>query len=118
MAGLESEPLIEAMRVRPALVGIELDQIATPAPTFGDGPFEHGRPDAGAALCAVHPHRFDLAAPGAAPRDAGDEGDLETADDYARLLDGHQHLVGIPLDRREGVDVALIQRQPRIIPRL
>src|SRR5688572_8833839 len=111
MAGLESEPLIEAMRVRPALVGIELDQIATPAPAFGDGPFEHGRPDTGAALCAGHSHRFDLPTPSAAPRDAGDEGDLETTDHGAGLLDRYQQLIGIALDRRKGVDVALIQRQ-------
>src|SRR6185503_9337960 len=105
MAGLESEPLVEAVGVRPALVGIELDQIATTAPALGDGPLEHGRPDAGAALCAGHPHRFDLPAPGAAPRDAGDEGDLEAAYQFARLLDRHQQLVGIPLERRESVDV-------------
>src|SRR6185436_17961293 len=98
-------------RVLPALVGIELDQIATTAPALGDGPLEHGRPEAGAALCAGDPHGFDLPAPGAAPRYAGDEGDLEAADDNARLFDRHQHLVGVPLDRRERVGISFVQWQ-------
>src|SRR5689334_15139412 len=118
MAGLEAEPLVEAVGVAAALVREQLDEAAAAPVAFRDRPFEHRSPDAATAPGAGDPHGFDLPAPGAAAGDAGDESDLHATDHHAVLLRHYQPLVGVAFDRREGLEIPLIERQAGVIPRL
>ena len=57
------------------------------------------------AHTAVDPHRLNVGAPGAAPAQAGNEGDLQHSDDAAIQFGEQQGLVRVAVDRIEGPDV-------------
>lgn len=58
-------------------------------------------------MALVHPHRFDLRAQGPAAGQAGDEGELQGADDLGAGRGDNQQLGGVGVDRLERLPVRL-----------
>ena len=77
VVGREAEAPIETVRRRPRFVGGQLHQCAAAAPGLVDDPLHHEVAEALAPDAGRHPNALDLRAPGAPPRDAGQEADLE-----------------------------------------
>src|SRR5690349_20532468 len=108
----EAERGIEAVRIGAALVRGQLDKAAAAPPAFLDCPFEHRPAGAGAALGPGDPHTLDLAAPHAAPCEAGAEAQLQATNHLSPALGHNEQLVGVALDRGEGGFVAGVESWP------
>src|SRR5215216_534905 len=107
----KAERLIKAVRVAAPRVGGQLDEAATALAALLDGPFEHRRAEAAAALAGSDAHAFDLAAPHAAVGQAGNKAELQHADEAAAAFGHRKKLVRVPPDCGEGFAIADIQRQ-------
>lgn len=111
--------LVEADRVRAALVRGQLDEAAAAPPCLADGPFDHPVAEAPAPVGAADADRLDLGALGAHAAEPGDEGQLQGAGDLAVDV-GHDEVVaGVGLDVVEGgpvgVDVSLATGADRVV---
>ena len=115
MAGDEAELLIEAPRIGARLVGGELHHLAAVTAAFLDRPFEHAPAEAAAAARRRDAHALDLAAPEADARQAGNEAQLQAADDLAALLHHGEELIAVGVDGGEGGRVARVERRPRVL---
>lgn len=112
----EAELFIEPVRVRPALVGRQLHQDATPRPALRNGPFEHPAAEPGAAMVGGDPDPFDLTAQRPLPRKTGNEGDLKRPDHPIIAGDDREELIGVGVDRRERGVIRRNRRQADILP--
>ncbi len=81
MRGHEAELLVEAERIRPRPVGGELHQDAAPLAGSFDGVLEQAPAEPTRAVAAGDADTLDQRAPPTLVGEAGDEGDLEHADD-------------------------------------
>src|SRR6266542_6777487 len=107
----KAERLIKAVRVAAPRVGGQLNEAAAAVAALLDGPFEHRRAEAAAALAASDAHAFDLAAPYAAVGQAGNKAELQHPDDATAAFGHRKKLVRVSLDRGEGFAVADVQRE-------
>jgi hypothetical protein len=78
-------------------------------------PLHHLPAQPGAALRRRDPDRLDLSAPGSQPGDAGNEAQLEGADDHPLPLGHRQKLVRIGRHRAERLKIARVERDRRIL---
>src|SRR5688500_14386439 len=115
MARREAERFIEARCILAALVRGELHQLAAARAAHLDRPFEEGSADALAAQRFRYAYGFDVAAPHAHTRYAGDEGELQAADNLSAALGHGEELVVVALDRLEGGDVGGVQGNAGIL---
>src|SRR5260370_12604838 len=106
---LKAKGLVKTVRGGAALVRGQLDQPAAAPAAFLDRPFEHRPADAAAALRGSDSHALDLAAPHAAPGEPGNKAELQNADYQAPAFGNREKPVGVALDRRERVTVAVVQ---------
>src|SRR2546421_630114 len=84
-----------APRLGAPLVAGQLDKTAAAPAALRDRPFEHPAAAAAAALAGSDPHPLDLAAPHAAPGQAGDEAELQNAHYAAAARGDREQLIRI-----------------------
>ena len=115
VAGDETEPVVEAVRVDTGFVGRQLDDGAASLPALPDRPFEHALPKSRSPILRPDPDGLDLATPSTLTSDAGNESDLQAPDHFA-AQDRHRcQLVGISLDRSEGFEIFGVRRKAGIL---
>jgi hypothetical protein len=110
VGGDEPETLVEAVSVRAALVGGQLDKLAAASASLVDGPGQHRLSEPHASARAVDSDAFDLRPPHPETGQPGDERQLECPDDGALDLGHDLKLVRVGVDRGEGVPVRGGQR--------
>src|SRR3954453_8022889 len=99
---VEPEPAVEPVCVEALLVARQLDDRAAALARLIDRPCDERPADPAPAQVVADPHRLDLRAGAAAPRDAGDVGQLQRRDDVTgRVVDDHEQLRRVGVDRRE-----------------
>ena len=116
MRGDEAQPLIEAVGVASALVGRELHQATTLLPGAADGPGEQGTAYSFTATARVNVDGFYLRPPASQSGDAGEESQLQGADDLAAPLGDDQFMVRVRIDLLEGVIIGLRERVLELLP--
>src|ERR1700731_4490645 len=92
MGRLKAERLVKTVRGRAALVRGQLHQSATAPAALLDRPLEHRPADAAGAFAGGDPHAFDLAAPHAAPGQAGNKAELQNADEMPAAFGNREKL--------------------------
>jgi hypothetical protein len=105
MGRFKTEALVESVCLCPGGVRGELNKSAAASPRFVDRPLEEVGAEAGSPMIRADPHSFDLAAKGAAPRQAGNHGELQRSDGLVIRYDDDQELVRIRVDVVEGLQV-------------
>src|SRR5665647_1660081 len=107
---LESEPLVEALRVDAGVVGEQFDQPAFTAARLRDRPLHQLLADAAAAAMGGDANVLDQRARGALRTQSRQDAKLQAADHGAVLLGDHQLDVRIVLDRLERAEIGWRQR--------
>src|SRR5580704_13528169 len=115
MRRLKAKGLVKTVRARAALVRGQLDYAAAALAALLDRPLQHRPADAAAAFAGGDAHALDLAAPHAAPGEAGNKAELQNADQLTPAFGNREKLVGIALDRGESVAVAGVQLRPEVL---
>src|SRR5580704_12917887 len=107
MAGDKVEPLVEAVRLGARVIAGQLDQTAALAPGDRDGMadelFAQSPPAAGGA----DPDPLDLPALHAVARKAGNDGELQAAEDGPGALGDQQEIPGLRSDVIERLEISL-----------
>src|SRR3954469_25448084 len=99
---VEPEPAVEPVCVEALLVSRQLDDRAAALARLIDRPCDERPADPAPAQVVAAPPRLDLRAGAAAPRDAGDVGQLQHRDDVTgRGVDDHEQLRRVGVDRSE-----------------
>lgn len=104
----EAEGLVEAVGVLALLVGGELDEAAALFAAEDYRPIHHLATDTFATQIAADANGFDLAAPLALAGESGDEGELETARDFATSFGDGENLVWVGSDGSESLGIGRI----------
>src|SRR5260370_19956391 len=110
MARLESQPLVEALRVDAGVVGEQFDQPAFPGARFRNRPLHQLLADAAAAAMAGDANVLDQGARGALRTQSRQTAKLQATDHRTALLGNHELDVWIPLDRLECPELGRRQR--------
>src|SRR3954454_15793175 len=105
----KAEHLVKPVRVGTAFVAAQLHQTTAALAALFDRPLQQLPADPVAASVLDDPHPLNLSAPAAAAGQAGNEAELQYADDPAAALGDGEKLVGVAVDRGEGVAVAAIE---------
>src|SRR6056297_593003 len=118
MACFEAQPFIKTMRVGPGFVGGQLHQMAAAAPAFFDSPVHQLSAEPTAAFRSGHPDALDLAPPGTAVGEPGNETELEDTNDLSGPLRSHEELVRVGFESIERREIARIERLSGILTAL
>jgi len=92
----EAERLVKPVGMGTALVRGQLNQTATALPAFFDRPFQHRPANPAAAFALGDPHALEL----------------QYANHSAAAFGDYEKLVGVAIDRGEGIAVAGVQSRP------
>ena len=109
MAPFESEPMIEAVGIRPGFVRGQLDQATALRLGKIDRVAKQHLANALTACPLIDPYRLNLCSRHTETREARDDRQLQAAD-HSTVLFGDENLVaGLSLDRGEGRSIGLRQ---------
>src|SRR3984957_8002597 len=111
MAALETQPLIEALRIDAGMVRQQFDQLAAPAPRLGHRPLHQLLADAAAAAMAGDANVLDQSAPRSLRTQSPQDAKLQAADHGAlAILRDHGLNIRVAVERLEGLEIARRQR--------
>src|SRR5262245_13956130 len=105
VAALETEPLIESLRIGAGVMRQQLDELAVFGTRLADGPLHELLANAAAAAMRGDAHILDQRARGALRAEARQDAELQAADHGALLFRNDEREVRIAIDPVEGVEI-------------